>query len=123
MTILGIGTDIIEINRMRKIVKRHGLHFLCRLFSEKERKYCNRLKDPSICYAGRFAAKEAIVKALGTGFGKKINWQDIEITNEKTGKPIINLSKKALEEFNNPKIMLSISHCVNYATASAIWQK
>jgi holo-[acyl-carrier protein] synthase len=122
MSILGIGNDILEISRMKKIIEKHGLHFLCRLFSKEEQKYCSRLSDPSPCYAGKFAAKEAVVKALGTGFGKEVSWKDIEILNKESGKPEAILSKKTNEKFNNPKIHISISHSQSHATAIAIWE-
>lgn len=117
----GLGTDIIEIARMRNSIERHGLHFLNRLFSQKEQDYCYRFQDPSPHFAGRFSAKEAIVKALGTGFGEQASWHDIEILNDDLGKPIVYLSETLKKKYKNPKILLSISHCTNYATATAIW--
>lgn len=119
--ILGLGNDIIEVDRIRKSIDEHGRHFLDRLFSEKEQKYCLKYKDPVPRFAGRFAAKEAIVKALGVGFGKMASWHDIEILNEENGKPEIHFSDALNERFNTPQILLSISHCDEYANAVAIW--
>ncbi len=119
--IQGLGTDIIEIDRMRGSIERHGLHFLNRLFSQKEQDYCYKFQDPAPHFAGRFSAKEAIAKALGTGFGAQLSWHDIEIINDELGKPVVHLSALLKAKHNNPKILLSISHCTNYATATAIW--
>ena len=107
----GIGTDIIETDRIRQSIEKHGSHFLDRLFTKKEQEYCNKFKDPAIHFAGRFAAKEAISKALGSGFGKDLSFLDLEIINEENGKPIVQ---------NRSNIHLSISHCESYATATAI---
>jgi holo-[acyl-carrier protein] synthase len=114
--IQGLGTDIIEVERIRRSIKEHGLHFLNRLFTQKEQDYCYKFQDPAPHFAGRFAAKEAIAKALGTGFGEELGWHDIEIGNDEKGKPIVTLSEKV----KRGKVFLSISHCVNYATATAI---
>ena len=117
----GLGTDIIEIDRMRKSIERHGQHFLNRLFTQKEQDYCYKFKDPAPHFAGRFAAKEALVKALGTGFGAHISWHDIEVFNDEFGKPIVSLSSHASQKFDSPHLLVSISHCESYATATAIW--
>jgi len=116
----GLGNDIIEIDRVRASIERHGLHFLNRLFSSKEQDYCYKYQDPAPHFAGRFAAKEAIAKALGTGFGEHLSWHDIEIINDEHGKPIVHLSDTQKKKHNNPQILLSISHCNEYALATAI---
>ncbi len=121
--ILGLGNDIIEISRMRSSIERHGVHFLNRLFSQKEQDYCYRFQDPSPHFAGRFAAKEAIAKALGTGFGAHLAWHDIEIINDEFGKPVVHLSETIHKRHNNLRILLSISHCNEYAVATAICEK
>ena len=117
----GIGNDIIEIDRIKKSIDRHGSHFLDRLFTQKEQEYCFQHTQPAIRFAGRFAAKEAIVKAFGVGFGKDISWHDIEILNDEHGRPLTSFSPHILSHFNRPIIHISISHCENYATAVAIW--
>ena len=119
--ISGLGNDIIEIERIRSSIQRHGLHFLNRLFSQREQDYCYKHQDPSPHFAGRFAAKEAIAKTLGTGFGEHLAWHDIEIINDELGKPIVYLSETLKKKYNNPKILLSISHCNSFAIATAIW--
>ncbi|HSX26051.1 MAG TPA: holo-ACP synthase [Chlamydiales bacterium] len=119
--IRGLGNDIIEIERMRQSIDRHGLHFLNRLFSQREQDYCYKFKDPVPHFAGRFAAKEAIVKALGTGFGAEVSWHDIEVLNDDLGKPIVYLKEPLQKRFDNPHLLVSISHSSTHATAVAIW--
>ena len=121
MSIHGIGNDILEISRMRQSIERHGLHFLNRLFSQREQDYCYKYQDPVPHFAGRFAAKEAIVKALGTGFGKEVQWHDMEILNDDAGKPVVFFSEALKTRFNQPNIIVSISHSAEYATAVALW--
>lgn len=117
----GIGTDIIEITRIAQSIERHGHHFLSRLFSQKEQDYCLKYKNPAPHFAGRFAAKEAIAKALGTGFGESLSWHDIEILGDEHGKPTVHFSPEAKQKFHNPNILVSISHCTSHATATAVW--
>lgn len=119
-SILGIGTDIIEIQRIEEAIERHGERFLDRIFTKKERAYCESYAYKISHYAGRFAAKEAIVKALGTGFQFEMTWQDIEIINNALGKPEVVLSQRLRKTFPTVHFFLSISHCNKYATATAI---
>ena len=121
--IRGIGTDIIEISRLEKAIQRYGARFLDRLFTPKEQLYCYRYRDSSRHFAGRFAAKEAAVKALGTGINKNISWLDIEILNDAYGRPILSLSDKLKLQVGSLTLHVSISHCQAYATAFVIWQK
>jgi len=118
--IVGIGNDIVEIARIKASIDRYSSRFLDRLFTRLEQEYCSNRKEPALHFAGRFAAKEAIVKALGTGFSRGISWTDMEIINEKSGKPVVILSESLQTLFNSPKIFISISHCHQYATAFAI---
>ena len=118
----GLGNDIIEIKRMRTSIERHGLHFLNRLFTQREQDYCYKFQDPVPHFAGRFAAKEAIAKALGTGFGSQVFWHDIEILNDSLGKPVVMLSEGLMERFQQPRILVTISHSADYATAVSIWE-
>ena len=118
--IQGIGTDIIEVQRIRKAIERHGDRFLKQLFTEKERAYCSRYKDATPHYAGRFAAKEAILKAFGTGLRPELSWQEIEILNNSHGKPEVQVASSLLQTLSVTQIFLSISHCDAYATATAI---
>jgi len=120
-SILGLGNDIIEISRIRKSIEDYSTHFLDRLFTKQEQEYCNKFHDATPHYAGRFAAKEAIAKAFGKGFGAEIGWCDIEILPDESGKPTVTFSTAFEKQFNYPTVQLSISHCKNYATAVAIW--
>jgi len=119
--IRGIGNDILEIKRIRNSIHRHGQHFINRIFTQKEQDYCYKFQDSVPHFAGRFTAKEAIAKALGTGFGANLSWLDIEVLNDELGKPIVLFSDTANEKFKSPHILVSISHAQNYATAIALW--
>lgn len=119
--VLGIGNDIVEINRIRNVFRRHPARFLSRLLTPNEQAYCLKCKDPAGRLASRFAAKEAVAKAMGTGFGQFLSWLDIEITHDASGKPQVLLSKPLLEKYPNTLFHLSISHCREYATAVAVW--
>lgn len=119
--ILGIGNDIVEVARIKTILARHPQRFLDRVFTPLEQDYCLKKKDPTQHLAARFAAKEAIVKALGTGFSQGLSWLDIEILNDSMGKPIPSFSPFAIELFGDLTLHLSMSHCHAYATAVAVW--
>lgn len=121
--ILGIGNDIIEIDRIRKSLDTHGLRLLTRLFTIKEQDYCLKYKDPVPHFAGRFSAKEAIVKALGTGIGEHVSWLDMEILNAPSGKPSVYFSNELEKKLKGTTMLISISHCHLYVTAFAIWTK
>lgn len=111
--IQGLGTDIIEIERVALAIEKHKNHFLNRIFTQKEQKYCNQFgPTASQRYAGRFAAKEAIAKAIGCGIGKELSWLDIEILPDAHGKPVV--------ACKGHFFLLSISHSKKYATATAI---
>lgn len=120
--IRGIGTDIIEVSRIEEIIQRHGQKFLDKVFTANEQAYCKSYRKFARNFAGRFAAKEAVVKALGTGLANGLDWQDIEVINDPQGKPYLVLSDNFKKHFENPTIHLSISHCKEYATATAIWE-
>ena len=120
-TILGIGNDIVEIDRIRKSIDTYGLKLISRLFTTKEQDYCLKYKDPVPHFAGRFSAKEAVVKALGTGFGEHATWLDIEIVNEESGKPSVFFSNVLEKKLKGTSVLISISHCQLYVTAFAIW--
>jgi holo-[acyl-carrier protein] synthase len=121
--IKGIGTDIVEIERIRGMIDRHGESFLERCFTVDEISFAHRFKDPAVRFAGRWAAKEAVVKLLGTGFSKGITFHDIEVLPLHTGQPVVTLSGVANEravEQQITSVMISISHAQLYATATAI---
>ena len=119
--IKGLGTDILKVSRFKRVLDKHPQRFLKRLFTQEEQDYANRFKDRIIHLAGRFCAKEAVSKALGTGFGEKLSFADIRIENDPQGRPVVFLSNRANKMFQDPQIEISISHCKDYATATAIW--
>jgi holo-[acyl-carrier protein] synthase len=120
--IVGIGTDIVEIQRIREIVEKRGQSFLSRIFTDAEKEYCLSTKDPAARCAGRYAAKEAVLKALGTGL-RGLRWRDIEIIRNSAGKPIVRLTAGAAqlaESLGITEILLTISHSRDYAVALAV---
>jgi len=126
MKIFGIGTDIINIKRMEKSIKKNGDNSINKVFSKNEILYCKKKKNPFPFYAKRFAAKEALSKALGTGIRKGINFKNIEITNDNFGKPSIEL-KGTTAAFLKKKIKtkkysihLSLSDDIPWAQATVI---
>ena len=126
MKIFGIGTDIVNIKRMEKSIKKNGNSFKNKIFSKNEIYYCENKKNPFRFYAKRFAAKEALSKALGTGITKDINFKNIEITNNNYGKPSIEL-KGSTATFLKKKIKskkyfihLSLSDDAPWAQATVI---
>lgn len=123
MRIFGIGTDIVECLRIAQMIERHGELFIGRVYTPHEIDYCSKRRAATQHYAGRWAAKEAVLKALGTGWVKGISWRDVEVRNEKGGKPIIALAGGARERCGQAGItemQISISHCRSHATAYAL---
>lgn len=121
--VIGLGTDIIECARIGEMIHKHGELFLNRVFTQQEIAYCSSRKTSNQHYAGRWAAKEAALKALGTGWAKGIQWTDIAVSHQLGGKPIITIDGVAAEiakEQGIAEIMLSISHCRHYAVAYCI---
>jgi holo-[acyl-carrier protein] synthase len=116
----GLGVDIIEIDRIKQSIDKYGQKFLDKIFTKREQEYCLRFKECERQFAGRFAAKEACVKALGTGITNQISWKDIEILSDPKGKPVVSLSDHVELILNNERLEVSISHCKLYATAAAI---
>ena len=119
----GIGTDIIEIKRLRFLAEKYPDRFLNKIFTQGELAYCNLRSDPFPSFAARFAAKEAVLKALGSGLGFGIGWRDIEIVTEKGNGPMISLHNKAFEiagEKGISKVLITISHDQDKALAFAL---
>ncbi|MEJ2182235.1 MAG: holo-ACP synthase [Nitrospirota bacterium] len=120
----GVGVDIIEVDRIRRSVADLGEKFLERVFTEDELEHCRRHRDPHPHYAGRFAAKEALVKALSTE--APISLRDVEVTNDPKGKPVFKVSKKLQILFDEKGIVrthLSLSHERTYAVATVVLEK
>jgi holo-[acyl-carrier protein] synthase len=123
MEILGIGTDIIECPRIGKMIENHGELFLRRVYTQREIRYCQARKHAIEHFAGRWAAKEAILKAIGTGRSQGIAWTNIEVRNDQDGRPRVLVCGAAKETARNRgigDILISISHCRTYATAYAM---
>ena len=123
MRIFGIGIDVVEVERIASAIGRHGEPFLARLFTSSERKYCEGQKKPTLHYAARFAAKEAISKALGTGIGGEAGWLDLEIVRDPSGAPKLVLSGAAAEFAKREgitDISISLTHAREYAAANAV---
>jgi holo-[acyl-carrier protein] synthase len=126
MMIYGIGTDIVEIERIGKMLNKHGAAFIQRVFTTTEIEQAEQRKDSAQFYAGRWAAKEALSKALGSGIGEQCSWQDIAIISLPTGAPQLKLTEKVLEATglkSTDPIHLSISHEQHYACATVIIEK
>jgi holo-[acyl-carrier protein] synthase len=124
--IVGLGLDIAEIDRIEAAITRHGAPFLERLYTPQEVAYCESYKNRFERYAGRFAAKEAAMKALGTGWRHGIRWRDIEVVREAGGKPTLRLEGVArtfAEQLEVKNIALSITHSGNFALAQVIFEK
>lgn len=123
MQILGTGVDIVETARIAGSIERHGDRFLTRVFLESERAYCGKMSRPAQCYAARFAAKEAVSKAFGTGIGAMLGWLDIEIRRKASGEPFIVLhgeGAKTAARRGITELRLSLSHSDHYAVAHAL---
>src|SRR5436190_15636987 len=89
MLVVGVGTDIVEVLRIGQMIERHGEVFLNRVYTEEEIRYCQKRKEYTQHYAGRWAAKEAVMKTLGTGWSRGVGWRDIEICSSRSGQPSI----------------------------------
>ena len=123
MSIYGIGTDIVECLRIAQMIERHGELFITRVYTEHEIEYCQSRKQATQHFAGRWAAKEAVLKALGTGWRRGISWRDVEIRNERSGSPTVALrggARDYMEQQKISEVLVSISHCRTHATAYAI---
>ena len=123
MRIVGIGTDIIECLRIAQMIERHGDLFIRRVYTEHEIGYCSTKKASTQHYAGRWAAKEAVLKVLGTGWKRGISWRDVEVRNQPSGKPTIALyagARDVAEQLEIKQLHISISHCRSHATAYAL---
>lgn len=123
MQVYGIGTDIVECLRIANMIERHGELFIGRVYTQYEIDYCRKRRAATQHYAGRWAAKEAVLKALGTGWIKGISWRDVEVRNERGGKPTIALAggaKQRCVDANITEMQISISHCRSHATAYAL---
>ncbi|WP_442481759.1 holo-ACP synthase [Aeoliella sp. SH292] len=123
MQIIGIGTDITECLRIANMIERHGELFISRVYTDQEIAYCSTRKAATQHYAGRWAAKEAVLKALGTGWRRGISWRDVEVVSMPSGAPVISLhagAREVAESQGIKRVHISISHARSHAIAYAI---
>ena len=123
MEIVGIGTDIVECVRIRRMIEEHGELFLQRVYTDKEIRYCQSRRQATEHFAGRWAAKEAVLKALGTGWRRSISWRDVEIRNDPSGQPRVAVrgeAKEIAKKRHLEDMLITVSHCRTFATAVAI---
>lgn len=121
--VLGTGVDIVETARIRDSLEKFGERFLNRCFWPDEVRYCNSMKFPELHFAARFAAKEAISKAFGTGIGHHLGWKDMEIRKRDSGEPFVVLHSKGADLAKArgvTEVFVSLSHCKDYAAAHAV---
>jgi holo-[acyl-carrier protein] synthase len=121
--IVGTGVDLVEIDRLRKVMERLKDRFIARVFTESEQQFCNGHRDPVPHFAARFAAKEALFKALGTGWAKGVTWLDVEVRRERQDAPIMVLYGEAQRlsvAMGARKVHLSLSHSEQWAVAMVI---
>jgi holo-[acyl-carrier protein] synthase len=124
--IFGIGIDVVENARIADSIRRHGDRFLERVYQAGEVEYCRSMTDPIPHFAVRFAAKEAVSKAFGTGFAQKVGWKEIEVRRKASGAPFIVLHRAAddlAKSLGITAVHISLSHSQNYAVANALLVK
>ena len=123
--IVGMGIDVEEVERVKGAIERQGERFLKRIFTEKEQAYCEQFKDKYERYAGRFAVKEAAMKALGTGWRRGVRWVDLEVVRETSGRPTLAISGEAAKiakQIGVKSVALSITHTESQALAQVIFE-
>src|SRR5262245_46440858 len=104
MEIVGIGSDIVECLRIGRMIEQHGEQFLTRVFTERKIRYCQERKHAMQHFAGRWAAKEAILKCLGTGWSREISWTELEIRNDPLGRPHVHMCGAAKDQTRSLKV-------------------
>lgn len=123
--IVGLGVDIAEVERVQGAIERHGETFLRRVFTPAEIAYCEKHRNKYERYAGRFAAKEAAMKALGTGWRGGVRWADIEVARETNGKPMLALrgvAKERADRLGAKHIAITITHAAGMALAQVVFE-
>jgi holo-[acyl-carrier protein] synthase len=120
--IIGLGTDIVEVERIKGVLERQGERFLGRVFTEEERAYCQRMKYPHKHLAARFAAKEAVSKAFTTGIGAELGWKAVSIHHGSRNEPLVRLDTQGtalLQKIGGTRVLVSLSHTDAHALAVA----
>lgn len=120
MAVFGVGIDLVSVPRLRMAMERHPDGFCRRIFTAGECAFCDGLPDRFLSYAGRFAAKEAFAKALGTGLRGAIGWREIEILDNERSRPGIRVTGRAAAILGNRRVHLSITHLAEYAAAVVV---
>jgi holo-[acyl-carrier protein] synthase len=123
--IIGLGIDLEEVERVQGAIERQGERFLKRIYTEKERAYCEQFKDKYERFAGRFAVKEAAMKALGTGWSRGVRWVDVEVVRQRGGRPSLALkgeARKIADAMGVKHIAVSITHTSEQAIAQVIFE-
>ncbi len=118
--IQGIGVDVVDVRRLKETLAKQGKAFRDKVFTEKEIEYCEGKKNPHEHFAARFAAKEAVGKAMQTGWRGEFRWKDVEVINEPSGAPKIVLYREVAETLRDCTIHLSLSHTENTVVAFAV---
>jgi holo-[acyl-carrier protein] synthase len=121
--VVGLGTDLVEIERIRRSVERFGEQFIVRIYTAGEIAYCTRKKNSAESFAARFAAKEAGAKALGTGISRGVSWQELEVGREPGGRPTLLLHGRAAEiarQLGIARLSLSLTHTRELAMAFVV---
>ena len=120
--VLGIGVDIVSVSRIRDLLERQGDRFVERVYTETEREYCTKFRDPAERFAARFAAKEAVAKAFSSGIGEQLNWKSVGIVSGERGQPEVHLDEKGkalLRQVGGENVAISLSHTEESAIAFA----
>jgi len=123
--IIGMGIDVAEVRRIREVIESQKERFLRRVYTPDEVAYCEQFKNKFERYAGRFAAKEAAMKALGTGWSHGVRWADVEVVRQRGGRPTIALkgeARKVADKLGVKNIVLSITHTADQAIAHVIFE-
>jgi holo-[acyl-carrier protein] synthase len=123
--IVGMGIDVAEVQRIREVFKSQGERFVRRVYTEAEAVYCDQFKNKYERYAGRFAAKEAAMKALGTGWSRGVRWVDVEVMRQRGGRPTLVLhgeARKIADRLGVKHIAISITHTAEQAFAQVIFE-
>jgi holo-[acyl-carrier protein] synthase len=121
--VVGLGADIIEVERVRGVIERQGERFLTRVFTDEERAYCSGMKHPHKHYAARFAAKEAVSKCFSTGIGAELGWRSVSIYHGERHQPLVRLDEKAealLRQVGATHVHVTLSHTETVAMAVAV---
>jgi holo-[acyl-carrier protein] synthase len=120
MAVFGVGIDLVRVDRIRSAMERFPARFKNRIYADAEVAFCEKLADKYPSYAGRFAAKEAFSKALGTGLRGAIGWSEIEVCDNERSRPTISVSGRAKEYLGERLVHLSITHLPDYAAAVVV---